>query len=140
MHCKYGVAYVDLSMDTFYLGCLEDDTHRTQLNTLIHSIHPSEVIIEKGQHSPITKKLVQVTPSTPVREIKTSTDMIPKDYTGFPTAEAARHLLGDLKHVTENPIVQQFYQNDLVMSSFGSCLYYMKYVRMMFCNISNNLQ
>nr|CAG4707917.1 unnamed protein product [Naegleria fowleri] len=128
MNHRYGVTFVDVSMDIFYLGYLEDDNHRTQISTLIYSINPSEIILERQQFSPSTKKIIS-NQKTVVIEKRVSTDIVPKDYNSYPTAEAARYFVEQhADSLVKDPIIEKFWDNDLVISSFGACVYYLKYL------------
>ncbi|KAG2378938.1 hypothetical protein C9374_007576 [Naegleria lovaniensis] len=128
MHHRYGVTFMDLSMDTFYLGYLEDDNHRTQFSTLIYSINPAEVIVERQQYSPSTKKIIS-NQKTVVTEKRVSTDIMPKEYNLYPTAEATRYFVEqNVESLCKDPIIEKFWDNDLVIASFGACIYYLKYL------------
>ncbi|KAL9651894.1 hypothetical protein ABK040_000240 [Willaertia magna] len=135
MNHRYGITFVDLSTDNFFIGYLEDDQHSTQFNTLIHSINPVEVLYEQGQVSANTKKNLKVSEKTFVRPKKPTQSE--KDFAGFPSAEVTKrvlemedYFLDSTSGKNEIPeAIQKFYNNDIVMSSFGCCLFYLKYLK-----------
>jgi DNA mismatch repair protein MSH6 len=55
----FGVCFVDTATAEFNFTHFLDDADCTQLETLLVQINPREVVLEKGQVSPITLKLLK---------------------------------------------------------------------------------
>ncbi|KAI8593896.1 muts domain V-domain-containing protein [Geranomyces variabilis] len=55
----FGVAFVDTATAEFSLCSFEDDMERTRLETLIMQIKPKEVVLEKGQFSKSSMRLLK---------------------------------------------------------------------------------
>jgi DNA mismatch repair protein MSH6 len=53
------VAFVDTATAQFYISSFEDDIYKTKLETLLVQTKPKEMIIEKGNLSPATLKLIK---------------------------------------------------------------------------------
>jgi DNA mismatch repair protein MSH6 len=73
MDRTYGITILDTTLGIFQMGEIQDDNHRTQFETLVHSINPKEVLIEKNNISKVSMSVLKsiqtkITPLIPIVE------------------------------------------------------------------------
>jgi DNA mismatch repair protein MSH6 len=59
MDRTYGITILDTTLGTFQMGEIQDDNHRTQFETLVHSLNPKEVLIEKNNISKVSMSVLK---------------------------------------------------------------------------------
>ncbi|KAK7074527.1 DNA mismatch repair protein msh6 [Halocaridina rubra] len=57
---EFGVAFIDTSIGTFYLGQFADDRHASRLRTLMAHYPPAQVLVEKNRLSQKAQKVVNL--------------------------------------------------------------------------------
>uniref|UniRef100_A0A0P4VS63 DNA mismatch repair protein n=1 Tax=Scylla olivacea TaxID=85551 RepID=A0A0P4VS63_SCYOL len=66
---EYGVAFVDTSVGTFYLGQFVDDCHTSRLRTLLAHYPVAQILTERGRVSAKTKLIVNALVPQNLREV-----------------------------------------------------------------------
>eukprot|EP01080_Neovahlkampfia_damariscottae_P012159 gene12159-5649_t len=118
---QFGFTLVDCSTSRFMLGFLEDDETKTSFETLMNQVIPREVIIEKGNLSKLSHAIIKQI--NPLFTIRRPTDQ-------FLEADSSREILVNYFDSKSIPnTITQMESNDLVMSSLGATINYLKELR-----------
>ncbi|KAJ8359742.1 hypothetical protein SKAU_G00162670 [Synaphobranchus kaupii] len=131
----YGVAFVDASMGHFYLGQFQDDRHCSRLRTLTAHHPPAQVLLERGNLSAETQKLLKASLSAAQQEAlapgaqfwdasRTLKALAEEDYfkecDGLPPALKAMTSESDSLGLTPGE------GHELALSALGGCIFYLK--------------
>ncbi|KAJ8412634.1 hypothetical protein AAFF_G00115850 [Aldrovandia affinis] len=131
----YGVAFVDTSVGRFHLGQFLDDRHCSRLRTLVAHYAPAQVLVERGNLSAETQKLLKASLASALQEAlvpgaqfwdatKTLKALAEEGYftesEGLPAVLKAMTSESDLLDLTPGE------GYELALSALGGCIFYLK--------------
>ena len=103
--CNVGVCYGDASVGRFFLGFIEDTDLHNNLHTLLHRMHPKEILLTKE----IPDEILHICKNLGFAEITT-----------VPVVEDSRNVLNIFNQRGKVPkVIEQFTDNEYVMSALS---------------------
>eukprot|EP01080_Neovahlkampfia_damariscottae_P007739 gene7739-12209_t len=122
---RFGIIILDLSIGEFQIGEIEDDNHRTNFETLIQSLNPKEILIEKNNISKHTKSIIKT--------INTKLTFL-ISIIEFWDSKSTKDQLNLSKYFETKTnknndwpnIIKEYSNSDLCMSCLGACIFYLK--------------
>lgn len=132
----FGVAFADTATGRFHLSTFTDDADLTKFETLIAQTRPRELLLEKSHVSTKTLRVLKnnTSPTTIWTYLKTTTE--------FWDADTTRRELGcgnyfgsdeegeDAKEGVWPEVLQEYKDNDLMMSAVGGLVSYLKFLKL----------
>jgi DNA mismatch repair protein MSH6 len=122
----YGICFVDCATAEFTLGYIQDDSLRTQFQTLLFQIRPREILFEKNTLSSYTMDLLRQNLVNPVMN-----PMSPKEWWDAQTTIEKLTFEKYFRQSTTNsesespnwpPVIREYQNNPLAMSALGGCI------------------
>ena len=127
----FGIAFVDTATGRFFLSSFVDDVDLTKFETFIAQIGPREMLLEKSHLSTKALRILKnnTSPTTIWTHLKSGTE--------FWDADTARRELKAAKYFAESEdeddvwpeMLQQFQEDDLVISAVGALVSYLKFLK-----------
>lgn len=127
----FGIAFVDTATGRFFLSGFVDDVDLTKFETFIAQIGPREMLLEKSHLSTKALRILKnnTSPTTIWTHLKSGTE--------FWDAETARRELKAARYFTKSEdeddlwpeMLQQFQDDDLVISAVGALVSYLKFLK-----------
>ena len=129
---SFGVAFADTATGRFYLSGFVDDVDFTKFETLIAQIGPRELVLEKSHLSTKALRILKnnTSPTTIWTQLKSGSE--------FWDADRARRELKSGEYFIDNEAgeeswpkaLQQFDDNEVVMSAVGGLVSYLKFLQL----------
>ncbi|KAG6059312.1 hypothetical protein E4U17_006499 [Claviceps sp. LM77 group G4] len=129
---SFGLAFVDTATGRFQLSGFEDDVDLTKFETFVAQISPRELLLEKSHLSTKALRILKnnTSPTTIWTHLKPGSE--------FWDADDSRRELKCGNYFAASPdsdddawpeVLQQFQEDDLVMSAMGALLSYLKFLQ-----------
>ncbi|KAM9316821.1 DNA mismatch repair protein Msh6 [Gastrophryne carolinensis] len=135
----YGVCFVDTSVGKFHVGQFYDDRHCSRFRTLVAHFPPVQILFEKGNPSPETKKIFKSGLSTAIQEgLNPASQFWDASKTLKTLAEEGYFIKDDAEKGSLPPVIKNMTsssdtlaltpgdKSELALSAFGACIFYMK--------------
>ena len=128
----FGLAFVDTATGRFHLSGFVDDVDRTKFETFVAQTQPKELLLEKSRLSTKSLRILKnnVSPTTIWTHLKPVTEFWEADLT-------RRELESGTYFATEGneegkwpEALQEYKDNDVVMSAMGGLLSYLKFLKL----------
>ncbi|KAG6009191.1 hypothetical protein E4U21_003044 [Claviceps maximensis] len=134
---SFGIAFVDTATGRFQLSGFVDDVDRTKFETFVAQIGPRELLLEKSHLSTKALRILKnnTSPTTIWTHLKPGTEFWDADTSrrelkcgNYFAASTAANDGSDDGSWPE--VLQQFQDDDLVMSAMGALLSYLKFLQL----------
>lgn len=145
MSRSFGVVVLEAATANFSFALLEDDTERTQLETLLMQLRPTELVCERGNLSPETLRLIKNVAKPPITNVlQKGTEFWDADTTDNELRRHDDYLVKEQVDGEEEDdkstkqsffdfapadVVKDVSKNPVLMSAFGGLLWYLRSVR-----------
>ncbi|KAI8895574.1 muts domain V-domain-containing protein [Globomyces pollinis-pini] len=128
----FGVCFVDTATAEFNLSFFTDDENRTHLETIITQIKPKEIILEKGNLSKMSAKILRNNLMDPQYNYLTPTTEFWTDETTMEELKVYNYFKSDTPESVETwpDALQSISRQPVALSAFGGLLSYLRSLKL----------
>ncbi|PTB65839.1 DNA repair protein [Trichoderma citrinoviride] len=128
----FGIAFTDTATGRFFLSGFVDDVDRTKFETLIAQIGPRELLLEKSGLSTKSLRILKnnTSPTTIWTHLKPGTEFWDADTSRRELACGKYFLKEEDEEEVWPEALQEFKDNDLVMSAIGGLVSYLRFLKL----------
>ncbi|RMJ18266.1 hypothetical protein CDV36_002092 [Fusarium kuroshium] len=128
----FGIAFADTATGRFYLSSFVDDVDLTKFETLIAQTGPRELVLEKSHLSTKALRILKnnTSPTTIWTHLKPDTEFWDADTTRRELNCAKYFKVEDIEDEVWPEALQQFRDDDIVMSAVGALVSYLRFLKL----------
>ncbi|RSL50001.1 hypothetical protein CEP54_012154 [Fusarium duplospermum] len=128
----FGIAFADTATGRFYLSSFVDDVDLTKFETLIAQTGPRELVLEKSHLSTKALRILKnnTSPTTIWTHLKPDTEFWDADTTRRELNCAKYFKVEDIEDEVWPEALQQFRDDDIVMSAVGALISYLRFLKL----------
>ncbi|KAL2676569.1 hypothetical protein Neosp_010332 [[Neocosmospora] mangrovei] len=128
----FGIAFADTATGRFYLSSFVDDVDLTKFETLIAQTGPRELLLEKSKLSTKALRILKnnTSPTTIWTHLKPDTEFWDADTTRRELGCGKYFKVEDIDDEVWPEALQQFRDDDIVMSAVGALVSYLRFLKL----------
>ncbi|KAM6512989.1 DNA mismatch repair protein msh6 [Fusarium solani] len=128
----FGIAFADTATGRFYLSSFVDDVDLTKFETLIAQTGPRELLLEKSKLSTKALRILKnnTSPTTIWTHLKPDTEFWDADTTRRELDCGKYFKVEDIDDEVWPEALQQFRDDDIVMSAVGALVSYLRFLKL----------
>lgn len=128
----FGIAFADTATGRFYLSSFVDDVDLTKFETLIAQTGPRELLLEKSRLSTKALRILKnnTSPTTIWTHLKPGTEFWDADMTRRELGCGKYFKVEDIDDEVWPEALQQFRDDDVVMSAIGALVSYLRFLKL----------
>ncbi|EEU38173.1 uncharacterized protein NECHADRAFT_48223 [Fusarium vanettenii 77-13-4] len=128
----FGIAFADTATGRFYLSSFVDDVDLTKFETLIAQTGPRELVLEKSKLSTKALRILKnnTSPTTIWTHLKPDTEFWDADTTRRELGCGKYFKVKDIDDEVWPEALQQFRDDDIVMSAVGALVSYLRFLKL----------
>ncbi|KAI8659214.1 DNA mismatch repair protein [Fusarium sp. Ph1] len=128
----FGIAFADTATGRFYLSSFVDDVDLTKFETLVAQTGPRELLLEKSKLSTKALRILKnnTSPTTIWTHLKPDTEFWDADTTRRELGCGKYFKVEDVDDEVWPEALQQFRDDDIVMSAVGALVSYLRFLKL----------